>query len=172
MLVSLVSAASSNLGQLVPCRVRSLTMCRTDRRFCGISKITVVVAAVAFACLSPIFADESVGKSGIEKNHFDPTVRAQDDLFRWVNGKWLNESKIPSDRPSDGAFVELRDRALKQVHAIIEEAGVAQGDADARKIADLFASFMDEGRAEQLGMKPIQAELDAIAAIKDKAGLI
>jgi putative endopeptidase len=135
-------------------------------------KIRVVVVAAAFTCLSPTFADESVHKSGIDKSHFDPAVRAQDDLFRWVNGKWLKESTIPSDRPSDGAFVELRDRALKQVHAIIEEAATSKGDVDARKIADLFASFMDQDRVEQLGMKPIQAELDAVAAIKDRAGLI
>jgi putative endopeptidase len=135
-------------------------------------KINFVVAAVAFTCVSLILADESASKSGIDKSHFNAAIRPQDDLFRWVNGKWLKESKIPADRPSDGAFVELRDRALDQVHAIIEEAAATKGDADARKIADLFASFMDQQRAEQLGMKPIQPELDAIAPIKDKLGLI
>jgi putative endopeptidase len=134
-------------------------------------KVVLAAIAIAFACSSHIFADESASKSGIDKSHFDPTVRPQDDLFRWVNGKWLSESKIPADRPSDGAFVELRDRALNQVHAIIEEAAT-KGDANAHKIADLFASFMDEKRSDQLGMKPIQSELDAIAAIKDKSGLI
>ncbi len=132
-----------------------------------------VFAAIAvFLCLPAIFAAEPVQMSGIVKDHFQPDIRPQDDLFRRVNGKWLLESKIPSDRPADGAFYELRDRSEKQVRAIIEDAAKTKDDANARKIADMFASFMNEERAEQLGLKPIQAELDSIAAIKDKSGLI
>ncbi len=40
-----------------------------------------------------------------------------------------------------------------------------------RKIGDLFASFMDEDRANRLGKKPIEGDLQRIDAIHDKAGL-
>jgi len=43
-------------------------------------------------------------RSGLELKHIDPTIRPQDDLFRFMNGTWLKESKIPEDRASDGAF--------------------------------------------------------------------
>ena len=130
-------------------------------------------AAIAVVLWVPAFLlAESEVKSGIDKSHFDPAVRAQDDLYRHVNGKWLREAVIPGDRPADGAFFELRERSQSQVKQIIEEAAKTKGDADAKKIADLYASFMDEQRANELGLKPIQADLDAIAAIKDKAGLI
>jgi putative endopeptidase len=118
------------------------------------------------------FAAEPTLKSGVDKNNFDPSIRAQDDLYRNVNGKWLAEAKIPSDRPADGAFFELRDRSEARVKSIIEEAAKTKGNADAQKISDLYASFMDEARAEKLGLLPIQPELEAIAAIKDKAGFI
>jgi len=125
-----------------------------------------------FTSVFASFAEEPVLKSGIDRSKFDSGVRAQDDLFRHVNGRWLKESTIPGDRPATGAFMDLRDRSEKQVLSIIEEAAKAKDDADAQKISDLYLSFMDEKKADQLGLAPIQAELDAIAAIKDKAGLI
>ena len=48
-------------------------------------------------------------KSGIATEHFKSAVRPQDDLFRHVNGKWLDETEIPADRSSDGAFYWLRE---------------------------------------------------------------
>ena len=111
-------------------------------------------------------------KSGIDLSNVDPAVKPQDDLFRHVNGKWLKEAAIPSDRSSDGAFYKLRDDSETQLRALIEEAA-KQGDAakgEAKKVGDLYASFMDEEKIEALGVKPIQPELDEVAAIKDKAG--
>jgi putative endopeptidase len=132
----------------------------------------VLAAVAAFALLPAAFAAEPTLKSGIDKGNFEPEVRPQDDLFRYVNGKWLKEAKIPADRPADGAFFGLRDRSESQVRAIIEDAAQVKGDADARKISDLFASFMDDARAERLGLEPIRPELDAVAAVTDKSGFI
>jgi putative endopeptidase len=134
-------------------------------------KITTFTAVGLFAVLLTTFAAEPVLKSGIDKNNFDPTVRPQDDLFRSVNGKWLKEAMIPSDKPAYGAFIELRDRSEKYVKSIIEVSANNKDDPDAQKINDLYASFMDDARANKLGLTPIQSELDAIAAIKEKAGL-
>src|SRR3954447_10768789 len=96
------------------------------------------------------------------------SIRPQDDLFGHVNGTWLEEIEIPSDRAAWGPFVMLADAAEEHVHAIIEAcaAGEVAGD-DARKIGDLFASFMDEDRVRDLGTTPIQGLLDAIDRIGD-----
>src|SRR6476661_6333433 len=104
-----------------------------------------LVAAVATFASAAVAAEPGL-KSGIDKSNFDPDVRPQDDLFRHVNGKWLKEAKIPADRPADGAFFGLRDLSEQRVHAIIEDAAKVKDDADARKISDLFASFVDEAR--------------------------
>ena len=127
---------------------------------------SAAVLTASIGCLAA-FAAEGDLKSGIDKSNFDPTVKPQDDLFRHVNGKWLATAEIPSDRPADGALFQLRDLSEKRVHAIIEEAAKVEGNAEAKKIADLYASFMDEAKADALGMTPIQSELDAIAAMKD-----
>src|SRR4051794_2166813 len=89
--------------------------------------------AGAEAALSP--------RSGIDKAHFDATVRPQDDLYRYVNGRWLAEAAIPSDRPLDGAFYQLRDKSESDLRTIIEKAAAkSEGPAgsEARKIGDLY----------------------------------
>jgi putative endopeptidase len=107
-------------------------------------------------------------RSGLDLNHIDSSVRPQDDLFRFMNGKWLSESKIPDDRASDGAFYWLYEQAEKQVKQIIldQAASNAAGGSNAQKIGDLYNSFMDEEKIEQLGITPIAKDLAAVASIK------
>ncbi len=109
-------------------------------------------------------------RSGLELRWVDPAVRPQDDLFAFVNGTWLRQHEIPADRAQDGAFRALYDRAERDVRAIVEEAASADGD-DARRIADLYASFMDVDRAEALGVEPLRPLLDEVAAAPDRAAL-
>jgi endothelin-converting enzyme/putative endopeptidase len=95
-------------------------------------------------------------------------IRPQDDLFGHVNGTWYDEAEIPSDRAAWGPFVMLAETAEQQVREIIEDcaAGNVAGD-DARKIGDLFASFMDEDRVNELGGTPLQPTLAEIDALTD-----
>lgn len=106
----------------------------------------------------------------------DPDTRPQDDLFGHVNGRWLETEEIPADRASWGPFVTLADEAEQQVRAIIEElAADSRGDEDARKIGDLYASFMDEERVEQLGaapLEPVFASIDGLSEVAQLAGYL
>ncbi len=43
-------------------------------------------------------------KSGIFQSNFKAAIRPQDDMYRHVNGGWLDTAEIPSDRAADGAF--------------------------------------------------------------------
>jgi putative endopeptidase len=108
----------------------------------------------------------------------NPDIRPQDDLFGHVNGRWLEEAEIPSDRSSWGPFVQLADTAEEQVRQIIEDlaAAVTQGDADggsatidedARKIGDLYASFMDEEAIRRVGTTPLRPLIEAVDGLRD-----
>ena len=96
-------------------------------------------------------------KSGIFQGNFKPSIRPQDDIYRHVNGGWLDAAEIPSDRAADGAFYFLRDESEKNVRAIIEELAASGGPhgSNAQKIGDLYADFMDEEQVEKLGISPI-----------------
>ncbi|MGB3604053.1 MAG: M13-type metalloendopeptidase [Gordonia sp. (in: high G+C Gram-positive bacteria)] len=111
--------------------------------------------------------------SGLDLEWVDNSVRAADDLFTHVNGKWLREHQIPDDRSIDGAFHVLRDNAEADVRTIVEECADSNPEAGtpAAKIGDLYTSFMDTDRIEEVGIAPIADQLAAIAAIADASEL-
>ena len=113
-------------------------------------------------------------QSGIDKQNMDTSVRPQDDFYRFVNGTYLKQP-IPADKTGWGAFYEIHEAVQPQLRALIEDAAASGRDGEARKIGDLFASFMDEERLNTLGLKPLEDEFKRIDAIRDKkqiAGLI
>ncbi len=115
--------------------------------------------------------------SGIDVQYVDDSVRAQDDFFKHLNGKWLSATEIPADKASYGSFTKLYDDSQDQLRSIVEglQASTAAKDADQQKIADLYASYMDEPALEGLGLGPLDKEFARIDALKDKkeiAGLI
>ncbi len=105
--------------------------------------------------------------SGLDPVSFDPSVRPQDDLYRFVNGGWLADTSIPTDRVTYGAFTELTERAEADLRAVIEEAaaGRPRNGSTRQQIADLYASVMDETRADALGAAPLAPILNQIEAI-------
>ncbi|MBP1161776.1 M13 family metallopeptidase [Rhodococcus sp. PvR099] len=111
--------------------------------------------------------------SGIDLTHLDQGIRAQDDLFVHVNGKWLDDYVIPADRAVDGAFRTLYDQAEVDVRAIITESAEARGaeGTDSQRIGDLYSSFMDADAVERAGLEPIAGELAAIDAVSDLSAL-
>ena len=109
--------------------------------------------------------------SGVDQTGFDASVRPQDDFFRHVNGGWIERTEIPPDQARWGTFNILMEESDANIRAIIEEAAGSDAPAgsEVRKIGDLYNSFMDEAKVDELGVKPIQADLDRAQALKDKA---
>ena len=103
--------------------------------------------------------------SGIVTEDLDEAVRPQDDLYRHVNGKWIERTEIPSDKARYGSFIVLAEESEKAVRDIIMESQSADPGTEARKVGDLYASFMDEARAQALGAKPIEPLLAEAAAV-------
>ncbi|MEV4737325.1 MULTISPECIES: M13 family metallopeptidase [unclassified Microbacterium] len=103
--------------------------------------------------------------SGLETTEFSSDIRPQDDLYRHVNGAWLDRTEIPGDKARWGSFHLLAEQAEKDVRAIIEESQDAADGTLARKIGDLFASFMDTERIAAAGATPLAATLSEIDAI-------
>jgi putative endopeptidase len=112
-----------------------------------------------------------VSQSGLIRENIDPKVRPQDDLYRHVNGGWLTNSEIPSDRAADGSFYALRDLSEERVRTIIEEADGPEG-SNAAKIRDLYRDFMDESAIESLGIAPINADLRQALAVANKDAFV
>jgi putative endopeptidase len=102
--------------------------------------------------------------SGIELEERDPAIHPGDDLYRHMNGRWLERSEIPADKSRYGAFTILAEEAEKAVLAIIERAQNAPAGSEAKKVGELYESFMDEDRIEEVGLRPLQDMLARIEA--------
>ena len=107
---------------------------------------------------------------GINTKGFDHSVRPQDDLFRHTNGDWLKNEEIPADQAVHGSFYKLRDDSEDAVKAILEEAQANSKPGVSQQIGDMYASFLDEARANELGAAPIAEDLARIAK-SDFAGI-
>ncbi len=103
--------------------------------------------------------------SGIDLSELDPNIRPQDDLFRHVNGPWIERTEIPADKARYGSFYVLAEEAEQAVRDIIVEAQSAEAGTEARKIGDLYASFMNTEAIEAAGVAPIQPLLATLAQI-------
>ena len=116
-----------------------------------------LLAAAAAALLATMAS--AAEKSGIELQYVDPAIRAQDDFFKHLNGKWLATAEIPAEMSSWGVFEKLFEDIQPQLRKIIEDSAQNADTADKKRIGDFYAAFMDEARLEQLGVAPIQPEL-------------
>ena len=138
------------------------------------SQASVACALLALSTVAAAQQQQGTARAlGIDTTNFDRSVRPQDDFFRFVNGSWLKKTAIPADASSWGAFNELTEKSRTALHSILENAAKTQAPAgsDQRKVGDLYASFMDSARVEQLGINPLQSELARIRALKSSAQL-
>lgn len=113
----------------------------------------------------------------------DPSVSPADDLYRHVNGRWIDRATIPDDQPSTGSFRVLRDASEEAVHQILDQ--LADGDAadliavapeatdhEAELLAGLYGRFMDTEAVEAAGVSPLEPIRKQVAAISSPQELV
>lgn len=105
----------------------------------------------------------------IELDHMDQTIKPQDDFYNFVNGTWMKNSEIPSDKSRWGSFDMLRENTdentLKLLTSILSED--YQKGSDTQKIADLYKSYIDLDTRNSLGVEPIKKYIQAIDGISN-----
>ena len=132
------------------------------------------VCAIGFAFVACYAQDAPKQEThGIVVANMDRSVKPGDNFFEYANGDWIKRTEIPPDRSRIGVFSTLADLSDKRTAALIEEAAKSGGPAgsSARKIADLYNSYMDEAVIEAKGLAPLEPHLKAIAAIQNKTDL-
>ena len=104
--------------------------------------------------------------SGLDTTAFSSVIKPSDDLFRFVNGPWIDTYRLPDDKARYGSFDKLAEDAESQIRDILEDE-----DCPAAKSQALYRSFMDTDAIEAAGATPIRPALDAIDHAADKAAL-
>lgn len=104
----------------------------------------------------------------------DTTVNPADDIFQYVNGKWLKTTEIPAIYPVWGAFLEIRENNQNILASVIKSASknpaYTEG-SDQWKIGQFYSIGMDSLLVEKNGLQPIKPFLEQIDAITDKESL-
>ncbi|QIR15441.1 M13 family metallopeptidase [Shewanella aestuarii] len=157
------------IGGLCASLIAGLTACNDG------TKATTEAVKPETAKTATAAAVEKALTSGITFDNMDKSVRPQDDFYLYVNGGWMNTAEIPGDRTNIGAFYDLRENAKQDVKAIIEDLSASDTlteGTDEQKVADLYRSFMDVETLNKLGVTPLKATFDKIAALKDKNELV
>src|SRR5258706_3918924 len=80
----------------------------------------------------------------------------------------FDKAVIPPDRTSTVSFLDLDIKSEDQVRAILSDLEARQNSLtpDEKRVRDLYHSYVDTARVEQLGLKPAEKDLQTIAAIK------
>ncbi|MGH7627006.1 MAG: M13 family metallopeptidase [Gemmatimonadaceae bacterium] len=118
--------------------------------------------------------DESVLPAEIRfaPSDLDRSRNACTDFYGYVDGKWLAANPIPADRTDWGSFSILQERSLAVRHQIAEQVAKIEHPVGVEKIiGDFWTSGMDSAAIESQGIKPLQPQLDAIAALTDGASV-
>ena len=116
-------------------------------------------------------AHSPFGAWGFDLAGRDTSVKPGDDFNEYANGTYLRTTEIPADKSRFGPFDVLYENAQSQLKSIIETSAANPANENARKVGALYASFMDEAKIEQLGATPLAADLAAVKAVTDHAGM-
>jgi predicted metalloendopeptidase len=142
-------------------------------RYTKRSALAAILLAAALAGATACRKAPPPLTSGIDLAGMDTSVAPGDDFNAYANGGWIKATPIPADKPSYGIFAMLADETRKRTLTLIQEAAQAGSAAgpDARRIADFYASFMDEAAIEAKGIAPLKPQFDTIAAIAGRHDL-
>ncbi|WP_426276942.1 M13 family metallopeptidase [Chryseobacterium sp. S-02] len=134
-------------------------------------KLTLSLALLAGIGSQTVSAQAT--DKGLDLSLMDKSVRPQDDFYNYVSGTWMKTAKIPSDKPTWGSFNKLADdtdnNSMTILNSLLKDK-FADG-TEGKKIQDLYATYMNMTKRNADGIKPIQANISKIDAIKNLTDL-
>lgn len=100
---------------------------------------------------------------------FDSKIRPQDDIFGYVNNKWIDRNPIPADQCAWGNFHILNDKSTKKVKKIINDlldSREIEISHDEKLLRDYFTAAINFSKNKSRHIKTIEQEVTKINDIK------
>lgn len=112
---------------------------------------------------------------GFSLSDLDTSVRPQDDFYHYANGGWMKRHGIPKTESRWGAFIELRYKTERQLHAIVEglvkKTNAKKGTAE-QMVGDFYRSGMNMKLRNALGLRPLEPLLQEIRGADSLSAII
>ena len=130
------------------------------------------------SCQNSIVEIEKI--PGINIDFMDTETTPNEDFFRYVNGKWYDNTEIPDDRTNWGSFAELRQNTDEDALGILKSAMGDNKDlksislisgSDQEKAVFLYETIMDTISRNDQGISPILPYLEKVEAIENISDL-
>ena len=128
--------------------------------------ICLAAGAVCAETAAPQDGAPAFGAWGLDLTSRDSAVTPGNNFYRFADGTYLDHVQIPPDRSRYGVFDALAILSESRVRSILETADPGS------RIGAFYTAFMDEGRIEALGGRPIAPLVARINAVSDRAALI
>jgi endothelin-converting enzyme/putative endopeptidase len=134
---------------------------------------TVAPSAVAQAKPAADTENNPTLPPGIAKEFLDTSADPCVDFPKYACGNFTKLYPIPADKSGYGTGAIVYDHTQFALHALLEkvEADNPSRTPNEQKTGDFYATCMDTDAIQAAGLKPLQPELDRLAAIKDKSEL-
>jgi putative endopeptidase len=131
------------------------------------------VGAFSFS-QQPSLTGQTTDYSHYLDQYVDPSVKPGDDFYHYAVGKWLKNNPIPSNERAWGIGDVVQEETYQRLQKINEEASASSAEkgSNAQKIGDFWFAAMDTDTIEKVGIAPLKAEFDRIAAIHDNKSLV
>lgn len=139
---------------------------------CSVQKVKLDEPTPVIEQVEELVQEQTSSSPGIDIANMDLSVKPSQDFFKYVNGKWLENTEIPGDRSRWGSFDELRKTSSENVLAVLNEAGtnsIYTKDTDQYKAAAFYKSALDTMRRNEVGVAPLLPFLEKIEAITSLA---
>jgi putative endopeptidase len=126
-----------------------------------------------FAQTTAAPADQPLDKipysPSLDVTSMDRTADPCTDFYQYVCGGWMKNNPIPADQAGWSVYAKLANENRQLLWGILEaDAKAAHRTPVQQKIGDYFAACMDTDAIQLLGLKPLEPELDRIAAIQSR----
>lgn len=134
----------------------------------------LIAAGILLSFSACKHAETSSGfRDYIDSANMDLSITPGDNFFDYANGTWLKLHSIPESEVLWGdAKISEKDN-IKKIKTMLEE--LASGSPTERMekmVSDMYKSGMDTTLINQLGTKPIQADITRISAIKSNSDVV
>jgi len=150
-------------------------MKRTILLFAAIAAAACATAPKPPVTIEPPKPKAVLGPHGFELTQVDRIATPCDDFYQYATGGWRKANPLPATYSRYGRFEEVADRNRNRLREILETSAKAENPeagSATQKLGDFWGACMNEAALETQGAGPIQPDLDRIAAIANKSGVV